>query len=394
MRNWMQRLAWALALCLAGAGGAAAAAAENYLVGPGDKLNISILGRDGFSRIATVRGDGTVRLHLIGTIAVTGLTLQQIEDRIVERAGERFDGAVSAVADIEEYRPFYVLGNVAAPGAYPYAPGMTVIKAIALAGGYERAVAETADNRAIADAQRRALEAQIRLRFAEDEQRAIAAEIARLDGGGGGAEGLETGAAAVSPEQAALVGMGRAILEETVKGYQRREELAQAEAGIYAQRREIIARQLQVTEEQLAGINDLVAQGLSRRDRQVTLQVEVDEFRSDALETAAYAARARQTAANAGSEAGVAVTRYHRDLLAAKLDADQKVAMLRSSLNAAMDYLRAAAPQAAMAVGEELETVFEVYRDGEDGTAERVRLTSRLQPDQVLMVRFQGVATN
>lgn len=383
MRKRAEQLVWALALCLAGT----TAAADNYIVGPGDKLNISILGRDGFSRIATVRGDGTVRLHLLGTIGVTGLTLPEIEDRIVERAGERFDGAVSAVADIEQYRPFFVLGNVAAPGSYPYAPGMTVIKAIALAGGYERAAAETADDRAIVDAQRRAIEAQIRLRFAGDEQKAIAAEIARLERGGAGPDSAE----AVSPEQSALVGMGRAILEETVKGYQRREELAKAEAGIYGQRSEIIARQLQVTEEQLAGINDLVAQGLSRRDRQVSLQVEVDEFRSDALETAAYAARARQTAANAESEAGVAVTRYHRDLLAAKIEADQKVAMLRSSLNAAMDYLRTAAPQAALAVGEQLETVFEVYRPEAGGAPEQVGLTSALEPDEVLMVRFQGV---
>lgn len=378
--------ALAAAAAVAAAVAAAPAAAQNYIVGPGDKLRISILGRDEFSGITEVRGDGSIQIHLLGRIEAAGRTLEDIEAQIVQRAGDRFDGAVSVVAGIAEYRPVFVLGNVQTPGSYPYAPGMTVIKAIALAGGYERAVAETSDDRAILDAQRRVVEAQIRLRFAEEEQRAVAAELERLQAGSPAA------VAEIDPDQAELYRMGRAILEETIGGFRRKAALAEAETSYYSQRREIIGRQLKTIEKQLADINELVAQGLSRREPLVDLQVDVDNYRSDELETLAFAARAEQTGANAESEIGVAVSRYQRDLLKGKIEIDQQVALLRSNLNAAMDYLRTAAPALALSVGEEMVTVYEIYRGGTGSAPEQVELTSPMRPDDVLAVSFRGAA--
>lgn len=395
MRALFQRFAGGLAALAAAAAmaltlAAGAAAAENYIIGPGDKLSISIFGRDEFSRITEVRGDGSIRIHLLGRIEAAGKTLADIEAQIMQRAGDRFDGAVSVVAGIAEYRPVFVLGNVQAPGSYPYAPGMTVIKAIALAGGYERANAETTDERVILEAQRRAVEAQIRLRFAEDEQRAIAAELKRMQAADPEAAAAPDGGAGANPDQAELYRMGRVILDEAISGFRRKEALAKAETSYYAQRREIIARQLQTIEQQLADINELVAQGLSRREPLIDLQVDVDNYRSDELETLAFAARAEQTGANAASEIGVALSRYQRDLLRDKIEADQKVALLRSNLNTALEYLRSAAPSVALSVGEEMVAVFEIYRGGPGTAPERVELTSPLRPDDVLSVSFQG----
>lgn len=386
MQAIVKRLFWALFLCIACV---SQTAADNYIVGPGDKLSISILGRNEFSRLTEVRGDGSFQLHMLGKVQAAGHTLAEIEDIIVKRADELFDGSVSVVVEMAEYRPIFVMGNVQTPGSYPYAPGMTVIKAIALAGGYERGRAESGNERAILDAQQRALEARIRLGFAEDRLKAITAELARLDAGG--AQGAESSPEDIDPDQVELLRKDREILDESIEGYNRREALASAEAELYAQRRELIARQLQVTEEQLADINSLVAQGLSRRDRLVELKVEADDFRSDELQTTAYAARAEQTAVNARNESDVAVTRYHRDLLAAKIAADERIQLLRSQLNASMDYLRLVSPTAAMAVNTQVETVFEVYRAGKTGQPERVKLTSEIQPGDVLVVKFEGI---
>ena len=363
------------------------ALAEDYIVGVGDKLSISIFGREDFSNAVEVRGDGTIRLHHFGRIGVTGKTLAEIEEEIAERAADQFEDRVSVVAGIAEYRPIFVMGNVQAPGSYKFAPGMTVIKAIALAGGYERAQAAAGTSeRAIVDAQRRALDARIRLEYAEDEQKSIVAELARLTG-----EGAE-GAVSVNPDQVAVYSTGRAILEETIEGYRRRSALAEAETGFYAQRREILARQLSVIEQQLEDVSGLVNQGLTRRDRLIDLQVDLDNYRSDELETLAFAAKAEQTGANAESEIGVARSRYHRDLLRDKIEIDQRVALLRSDLNTAMDFLRSAAPTSALVVEAEITTTFEIYRNGHSGAAELVELTSAMQPDDVLVVSFGGVS--
>ena len=293
------------------------AVAEDYIIGVGDKLSISIFGREDFSNAVEVRGDGTIRLHHFGRVAVTGKTLAEIEDTIAERAANQFEDNVSVVAGIAEYRPIFVMGNVQAPGSYKFAPGMTVIKAIALAGGYERAQAAAGTSeRAIVDAQRRALDARIRLEYAEDEQKSIVAELARLAGESAASDASE------NPDQVAVYSTGRAILEETIEGYRRRSALAEAETGFYAQRREILSRQLSVIEQQLEDVSGLVTQGLTRRDRLIDLQVDLDNYRSDELETLAFAAKAEQTGANAESEIGVARSRYHRDL-SARQDRDR-----------------------------------------------------------------------
>ncbi|MES0826897.1 polysaccharide biosynthesis/export family protein [Ruegeria sp. SCP11] len=379
-------LVGAAALCL---GLFQQAVADNYLVAPGDKLDISILGRTEFSRIAQVRDDGTFRLHMLGAIEAEGLTLHEIEGKIVERAAESFAGSVSVIVDIAEYRPVSVLGVVQTPGSYVYSPGMTVIKAVALAGGYERVTAAGGNERDVVNAQQRVIQARIRLGFAEDQRKAVMAELELVESGQLDGEDLTVDG--VNPDQVSLIRMGRTLLDESIEGFSRRAALATAEADLYAQRRVVIGRQLEVTEAQLADVDKLVSQGLSRRERLTDWKVEADRYRSDDLETTARAAAAAQTAANAKNEIDVALTRYHRDLLAAKVVADENIELLRSQLNASMDYLRMTAPSLAMSVEEQAETVFEVFRADGGEKAERVKLTSELRPGDVLVVKFEGV---
>ncbi|CUH42204.1 polysaccharide biosynthesis/export family protein [Ruegeria atlantica] len=386
MFKGVQILVWAAALYL---GLIHQANADSYLVAPGDKLDVSILGRTEFSRIAQVREDGTFRVHMLGAIEAAGLTLSEIEDKIVKRAAESFAGSVSVIVDVAEYRPVSVLGVVQAPGSYPYAPGMTVIKAVAQAGGYERVTAEGVNERDVVNAQQRVVQARIRLRFAEDQREVLMAELALIEAGQLNGEDLTV--EDINPDQVSLVRMGRTILDESIEGFSRRAALATAEAELYAQRRAIIGRQLEVTEAQLADVNKLVSQGLSRKERLTDWKVEADRYRSDDLETTARAASAAQTAANAKNEIDVALTQYHRDLLAAKVAADENIELLRSQLDASMDYLRMAAPSLAMTVTEQAETVFEVFRADGSEQPERLTLTSELRPGDVLVVKFEGV---
>lgn len=85
----------------------------------------------------TLDGEGDLALPLVGDIRASGLTTRQLEDAIEDRLRtEGFLVSPQVGVELLTYRPFYVLGEVSRPGSYEYQSGMTVINAVALAGGY------------------------------------------------------------------------------------------------------------------------------------------------------------------------------------------------------------------------------------------------------------------
>lgn len=83
----------------------------------------------------SVDGGGRVALPLIGEVRVGGLTLPEAEARIAARLADGYLKQPRVALEVANYRPFYILGEVRNPGQYDYAEGMTVMKAVALAGG-------------------------------------------------------------------------------------------------------------------------------------------------------------------------------------------------------------------------------------------------------------------
>jgi protein involved in polysaccharide export with SLBB domain len=111
--------------------------ASSYHLGPGDDLNIKVLGADELAGQYLVQDDGSIRMLMIGKVAAAGLTSEQLEKQIADRlksSGSIVHPQVSA--SVQVYRPFYILGEVAKPGGYPYATGMRVLSAVAAAQGY------------------------------------------------------------------------------------------------------------------------------------------------------------------------------------------------------------------------------------------------------------------
>ena len=135
------RLAWICALLALGtiAGQWPALAddtvSSEYHLGIGDRLHIRTFNRDDLSGDFEVRPPGSISFPLIGVIEVLGLTPSEVERKI----GEKLTGyqiASTVNVDISLYRPFYIMGDVLNPGRYPFAPGIDVLQAVALAGGY------------------------------------------------------------------------------------------------------------------------------------------------------------------------------------------------------------------------------------------------------------------
>jgi len=109
---------------------------ETYTLAGGDRLRVIVFGQDSLSNSYSVDGAGRIAMPLIGLVEAQGRTTyslaRQIEDRL--RAGYLREPKVSV--EVEQYRPFFVLGEVTTSGQFPFVNNMTVQTAVAIAGGY------------------------------------------------------------------------------------------------------------------------------------------------------------------------------------------------------------------------------------------------------------------
>jgi polysaccharide export outer membrane protein len=117
-----------------------------YRLAPGDQLRLITAGDDMLSGEFRVADNGRVALPLLGPVQAATLTPRGFQDEVAARlraAGLFRDPSVSV--EVLTYRPVYVLGEVNRPGQYPYQAGMTVVSAVAAAGGFSyRAVKDYA----------------------------------------------------------------------------------------------------------------------------------------------------------------------------------------------------------------------------------------------------------
>ncbi len=111
---------------------------KDYRVGPNDLLEVEILDLDNFKRTVRVNAAGTISLPLIGATVVAGLTAQEVETRLAQRYGEKYlqDPQVSVFVKEFTTERITVDGAVNKPGIYPITGQITLLRALALAGGF------------------------------------------------------------------------------------------------------------------------------------------------------------------------------------------------------------------------------------------------------------------
>jgi len=111
-----------------------------YLLDSGDRLRVFVYGQPSLSRLYIVDHDGKIAVPLIGQVKARGVTTQALEGTIRSRLGAQFVKDPQVTVDIQQNRPFFILGEVRSAGQFPYVSGMSVETAVAIAGGYsERA---------------------------------------------------------------------------------------------------------------------------------------------------------------------------------------------------------------------------------------------------------------
>lgn len=133
----MFRSKWAGFVVLLALGPAWATAEQPlYRLGSGDRIVVTVFGHDDLSGEFELDGEGRIALPLVGEVSLARKAVREAEALVA--AGLKPDYLVNPRVSIQvaNYRPFYILGEVKQPGSYPYVNGLTVVQAVAIAGGY------------------------------------------------------------------------------------------------------------------------------------------------------------------------------------------------------------------------------------------------------------------
>lgn len=111
---------------------------EGYLIEPGNRVRVIVFNEPSLSGDFVVDPSGSLSMTLVGNIPASGVGPKVLGERI--EALLKKDGYLQSpkvAIEVQSFRPFYVLGEVRQPGEFPYTNGMTVLSAIARAGGYD-----------------------------------------------------------------------------------------------------------------------------------------------------------------------------------------------------------------------------------------------------------------
>ena len=109
---------------------------QPYVLGAGDRVRITVFEQDGLTNTYNVDQAGYIAFPLIGGVPARGRTLQQLEREIAGRLRQGYLRDPDISAEVDRYRPIFIMGEVGAAGQYSYVPGLTVHKAVAMAGGF------------------------------------------------------------------------------------------------------------------------------------------------------------------------------------------------------------------------------------------------------------------
>lgn len=331
------------ALLLGVCGGSARAdQADAYLLGPMDVLRLRVSewrsSDETFRDWSSVSGDyavgasGAVAIPFVGNIQAGGRTTEELGKLVSNSLQARFGLAdqPDAVFEVNKYRPFYVFGDVTTPGALSYAPGLSVVKAIAMAGGQRRGA--TPEMRV----EREMISAQGDLDTAMMERHRLAMRRARIQAEVDGRAELEM------PKELASVPEARAFLEdERVIMIADRERLAlqlqalnelktllQGEVQSLDGRRQSIQRQIDLTRRELSGANSLANRGLALNARLSELERRIADYEERGLEVDTAVLRARQD-----------ISKAEQDVIKLENDRRSELAVQRQEVDAQLDAL-------------------------------------------------------
>ena len=131
MKSLRHRI-FGIMLCLCAFG---AVAQESYTLSAGDEVSIVVFGEDDLTMDIKLNENGQINFPLLGAINASGMSVAELEATITRELSGAYLVNPDVRVSVAEYRQVFINGEVNAPGGYDYKPGLTLDKAIALAGG-------------------------------------------------------------------------------------------------------------------------------------------------------------------------------------------------------------------------------------------------------------------
>lgn len=278
-----------------------------YRLGTADKLRIRVAEwqpADGTIRNwDVINGDysvgpsGTLALPFIGQLNVAGKTAGEVGEAIGAQLQSKFAlrNLPSASVEVAQFRPVFLTGDVQTPGEYPYAPNMTVLKAVSLAGGLRRSDAGQRFARDFINARGDAA-------VYDDQRGRLLARQARLLAEVSGDQEIKK-----TPEMEKVVNIDALLESESALMKSRTErytlqlkalkdlrELLDAEVESLRKKSESQQRQLQLANEDREKVNRLNEQGLALAQRRISAEERAAEVEATLLDIDTNALRAKQ----------------------------------------------------------------------------------------------------
>lgn len=362
----------------------AAGAASPVVMKNVERVRIRVWGNADASGEYSLDHNSSISFPALGRMAVGHLTPAELEKMLTKRLSALTRANVTVSVDVDQFRPFFIMGHVSEPGAIAWRPGLKVIQAVTLARGVARS-SEAADVNAMQDRRVAHHQSQARLTFAlaqlaryraEREgvaevvtNKRIATLISRVP------EDNRATLEGLMDRQNAMLSEQREALKTQIVGLQREREAAERELEAAEFQEETLAKQLALTKDLLGDIEGLwkrklVSKSRILEQRSTLLSAEVSYAESKSL---TERARARLTAV------------------------DQQIVMLpqqrRLTLNERIDELAREVAQLELASmtreedNDALQMSYNISRETEDGVQSiAANIFSEILPGDVLIV--------
>jgi protein involved in polysaccharide export with SLBB domain len=384
------------------------ALAQDYTLGPGDVITVTVVEEPQLSaeglRLAP---GGRVMLPGIGTTDLMGLTAEGARDRIAaDLQAEQGLTRPDVLVEIAAYRPLFVTGDVADPGAYEYLPGLTVLQALSLAGGFVRPEP--------ADAALRIERGRLSLTLSQGREELAQALLRRArllaERDAGPLAAPEEVAALVPPDRlAAMLAAEGALMEARAEALAGgiailTEVQAELDREVEALRAQFDAkdRQLALVREEEEKVLSLAERDLVSLQRSLAVRNAAIQLEADKLEIRAFISRAQTSRAKAEQEKGNLRDARRLEILAGLQAEEDGIALLSDQLARTAAQIAEVDRMAGGLAAVQVAATATMAAEGEGGAegivivrAGRVvpaTLFDAVAPDDVIFVPFQGAA--
>ncbi|MCF1744769.1 polysaccharide biosynthesis/export family protein [Paradevosia shaoguanensis] len=399
IRPRARHLIW-LAVALTGFG--TAQAGQPYALGISDKLNIKVVqwkaAESEFAEWSALSGeyvvgaDGNVNFPMVGPTEGAGHTGAELAATLGTALQQTLGLATAPTVTVEvaEYGPIYVSGDVGAPGEYKFAPNLTVIKALTLAGGQRRG----AD--AVSRPEREMLTTTGALDVLQDEYARLLIRRARLDAELAGKDEVP-----IPPELEGRTGLESLVAaEKAILDAQKRQAQTQSRSltdqvallnkqiESYQQKQTNTGQQLELARDQLGKITTLSDNGLALASRVASLQTNVGDLESRLLDSQTATLQAQQDIAGVEREQSRLSDQRISDLSLERQTVDGQIGALQLKIATQKGLVQEAAVQTgAAAVPTDVSPTYSyaIIRDGKEIPAD---LNTAVVPGDVVVARL------